>query len=135
MYVQISRSELLSINNDTDSSNEHNDNDNTSPLTIMTALGRTIIEIQGDLELSTNMEVSQDQDVRFGLLDIEENIEDPALSKVTLYVGQKQRILGKVVSLETPLGLLKFDKINNKVILEDIIRYKILFQDRPLPIM
>ena len=135
MYVQISRSELLSINNDTGSSNEHNDNDNTSPLTIMTALGRTIIEIQGDLELSTNMEVSQDQDVRFGLLDIEENIEDPALSKVTLYVGQKQRILGKVVSLETPLGLLKFDKINNKVILEDIIRYKILFQDRPLPIM
>ena len=135
MYVQISRSELLSINNDTDSSNEHNDNDNTSPLTIMTALGRTIIEIQGDLELSTNMEVSQDQDVRFGLLDIEENIEDPALSKVTLYVGQKQRILGKVVPLETPLGLLKFDKINNKVILEDIIRYKILFQDRPLPIM
>ena len=133
MHVQISKSEFLSIKNDADSTIETSDND--GPLTIMTALGRTIIEIQGDLEISTNMEGSQDQSVRFGLLDIEENIKDPVLSKVTLYVGQKQRILGKVVSLETPLGLLKFDKINNKVILEDIIRYKILFQDRPLPIM
>lgn len=133
MHVQISKSEFLSIKNDADSTIETSDND--GPLTIMTALGRTIIEIQGDLEISTNMEGSQDQSVRFGLLDIEENIKDPVLSKVTLYVGQKQRILGKVVSLETPLGLLKFDKTNNKVILEDIIRYKILFQDRPLPIM
>lgn len=133
MHVQISKSEFLSIKNDADSTIETSDND--GPLTIMTALGRTIIEIQGDLEISTNMEGSQDQSVRFGLLDIEENIKDPVLSKVTLYVGQKQRILGKVVSLETPLGLLKFDKTSNKVILEDIIRYKILFQDRPLPIM
>lgn len=135
MYAQISISELLSTKNNNDAPNENNENIDTSPLTIMTPLGRTIVEIQGDLEISTNMEVLQDQEIRFGLLDIEENIKDPVLSRVTLYVGQKQRILGKIVSLETPLGLLKFDKINNSVILEDVIRYKILFQDRPLPIM
>ncbi|KAK5778310.1 Ctf8p PWA37_000443 [Arxiozyma heterogenica] len=138
MHVQISISELLSTINNNDAPNENNENNeniNTSPLTIMTPLGRTIVEIQGDLEISTNMEVLQDQEIRFGLLDIEENIKDPVLSRVTLYVGQKQRILGKIVSLETPLGLLKFDKINNNVILEDVIQYKILFQDRPLPIM
>lgn len=129
MHVPISKSELLRLNNDNE--------ENKQPLVILTSLGRTIVEIQGDLKLPVNSspEEHPDAEVRFGLLDIEENHEDPVMSRVTLYVGQKQRLLGKVVSLDVPLGLLNFNKADNKVTLEDMIRYKILFQDRPLPIM
>lgn len=129
MHVPISKSELLQLN-----PSENESSETRQPLVIMTPLGRTIIEIQGDLELPTD-EDDKDAEVRFGLLDIEENHNDPIMSRVTLYVGKKQRLLGKVVSLEVPLGLLNFTKNDNKVTLEDVIRYKILFQDRPLPIM
>lgn len=127
MHVPISKSQLLQLNNDS--------NTEEQPLVVMTPLGNAILEIQGDLELPSSH--SEDESVRFGLLDIQENKEDPIMSKVTLFVGKKQRLLGKVVSLETPLGLLHFHAESNqrKVKLEDIIRYKILFQDRPLPIM
>ncbi|CAL9728286.1 chromosome transmission fidelity protein 8 [Monosporozyma unispora] len=129
MHVPISKSELLQLN-----PSENESSETRQPLVIMTPLGRTIIEIQGDLELPTD-EDDKDAEVRFGLLDIEENHNDPIMSRVTLYVGKKQRLLGKVVALEVPLGLLNFTKNDNKVTLEDVIRYKILFQDRPLPIM
>lgn len=113
---------------------------NKQPLVVLTPLGKTIIEIQGDLELPTHIppeegQSEEDVSLRFGLLDIQENDDDPTLSRVTLYVGKKQRLLGKVVSLDVPLGLLQFEKTQNKVILRDVIRYKIIFQDRPLPIM
>ncbi|CAL9736918.1 chromosome transmission fidelity protein 8 [Monosporozyma servazzii] len=129
MHVPISKSELLQLNDDNVGDKQ--------PLVILTSLGRTIVEIQGDLKLPINNspEDHPDAELRFGLLDIEENHDDPVMSRVTLYVGQKQRLLGKVVSLDVPLGLLNFNKGDNKVTLQDIIRYKILFQDRPLPIM
>lgn len=111
--------------------------------TVTTPFGSTILEIQGDLEISHmgpdsshpdpehRFNTFQDEGiVRFGLLNVSEDMKH-----ATLYIGKKQRLLGSVVELETPLGLLKFNEEDGTVNLCDILHYKILFKDRPLPIM
>ena len=119
--------------------------------TIPTPFGNVILEIQGDLDIP-DISVKHNDDgtieipgldpeyhlnthkneeiIRYGLLNLS---EDKKLA--TLYIGKKQRLLGNVVELDTPLGLLKFDSVTQQVDLCDIIKYKILFKDRPLPIM
>lgn len=108
--------------------------------TIATPLGNTLLEIQGDLQFPSEPP-SNDEDERFSEYE-EENVVrfgvlsfDSEYKKATLYVGEKQRLLGSVVKLETPLGLLKFDHETNRVELEDVINYKVIFKERPLPIM
>lgn len=96
-----------------------------------------VLEIQGDLEIPL---VPHDDErfikhhgtdiVRFGLLSINEEKKT-----ATLFVGRKQRLLGSLVKLDTPLGLLKFDRESGTVEMQDIFTYKIIFKDRPLPIM
>ncbi|SMN19135.1 similar to Saccharomyces cerevisiae YHR191C CTF8 Subunit of a complex with Ctf18p that shares some subunits with Replication Factor C and is required for sister chromatid cohesion [Maudiozyma saulgeensis] len=114
--------------------------------TVPTAFGNMILEIQGDLDIpdieptaeeitNSNTEVQfntykGENIIRFGLLNISEDKKH-----ATLYIGKKQRLLGTVVELETPLGLLKFNSQDGQVDLCDIIQYKVLFKDRPLPIM
>lgn len=105
--------------------------------TIETPLGKMIVEIQGTLELPS--EISKDNElyrsidgydtVHFGNLSIESK------EKAILFVGKKQRLLGKVVKLNPPLGLLKFNDNGSNVELLDVIEYKVIFSDRPLPIM
>ncbi|EDO18802.1 hypothetical protein Kpol_1028p78 [Vanderwaltozyma polyspora DSM 70294] len=117
----------------------------TKQTTVTTPLGNTIVEIQGDLEvplsrpsddsasdeiLSRFTQYKGEDIVRFGLLTI-----SPDNKVATLYVGKKQRLLGNVVKLETPLGLLKFDNDSGTVEMQDIFEYKIIFKERPLPIM
>ncbi|SCU80802.1 LANO_0B01200g1_1 [Lachancea nothofagi CBS 11611] len=114
--------------------------ENEGNVSVTTPLGNTLLEIQGELEfpltLPTNDvnkkfgKFNDEHIVRFGLLQVDE-----ASKKATMLVGEKQRLLGSVVKLETPLGLLKFDQSTGSVDLQDIIRYKIIFKDRPLPIM
>ena len=111
--------------------------------TITTQLGRCIVEIQGDLEIPTHELKSitdaqlesgtynaRNDIVRIGSLEIDDSMET-----ATLYIGKKQRLLGKVVKLEMPLGLLKFNERDSSVELCDLLEYKVLFTDRPLPIM
>lgn len=101
--------------------------------TIATPLGNTILEIQGDLEIA-NVQLDDEsrlvngQEIRFGLLCLEG-------TQATMYIGKKQRLLGKVVPLEMPMGVLQFDSVNKKVVLKDVVHNKIIFKDRPLPIM
>ncbi|SCV01652.1 LAME_0G17612g1_1 [Lachancea meyersii CBS 8951] len=107
---------------------------------VTTPLGNTLLEIQGELEFPTVPPVNDVDNkfsiynnkniVRFGLLQVE-----PGSKKATMLVGEKQRLLGSVVKLDSPLGLLKFDHSTGTVDLQDVIRYKIIFKDRPLPIM
>ncbi|KAL3229157.1 Chromosome transmission fidelity protein 8 [Nakaseomyces bracarensis] len=105
--------------------------------TIETPLGRMIVEIQGSLELPSDIDSSSElyksvdghDTVQFGNLTLEDN------NKAILFVGKKQRLLGKVVKLNPPVGLLKFNDNGQNVELLDIIEYKVLFSDRPLPIM
>ena len=101
------------------------------------------MEIQGDLEIPTHELKSitdaqlesgtynaRNDIVRIGSLEIDDSMET-----ATLYIGKKQRLLGKVVKLEMPLGLLKFNEKDSSVELCDLLEYKVLFTDRPLPIM
>lgn len=108
---------------------------------VHTQLGNTMLEIQGDLDIPATPPEKEDEFkrfstqegeniVRFGLLSIS---DDQKLA--TLFVGRKQRLLGQVQKLETPLGLLKFNKEQGTVEMQDIFQYKIIFKDRPLPIM
>ncbi|GMM54660.1 Ctf8 protein [Maudiozyma humilis] len=110
---------------------------------VLTPFGNTILEIQGDLEIPAmepgtpllspeyQFNTCKDKDtVRFGLLHISEDKKH-----ATLYIGKKQRLLGSVVELERPLGLLRFNEATGAVDLCDIMHYKIMFKDRPLPIM
>lgn len=105
--------------------------------TIETPLGRMIVEIQGSLELPSEIDrdselyksVDGHDTIHFGNLSIEDN------NKAILFVGKKQRLLGKVVKLNPPLGLLKFNDNGSNVELLDVIEYKVIFSDRPLPIM
>lgn len=114
---------------------------------IETKDGLIILEIQGELNLPS---ARSDQElytkdghhdaITFGKLELQGK-------EAVLYVGKSQRLIGKVVTLDPPLGLLKFPaqdpsledgqsfKGEAKVILTDIIEKKIIFSHRPLPIM
>lgn len=111
--------------------------------TVITPLGITMLEIQGDLELPKDFtSLAQgdsqhegrfsEQDgqniIRFGLLQLDGE-------RATLFVGKKQRLLGKVTKLDVPVGIMHFNSSDNKVELVDVVKYKIIFKDRPLPIM
>ena len=54
--------------------------------------------------------------------------------EVIVYIGTKQRLIGKLLKLPSPLAIMQFDQDNN-VKIEKIIMYKFQFIDRPLPIM
>lgn len=66
--------------------------------------------------------------------------------KVELSVGANQKLIGNVVKLDKPLGILKFPKLENpgnisdqhildtlKVDLVEVVRYKLVFKNRPVP--
>ncbi|AAS52848.1 AER166Cp [Eremothecium gossypii ATCC 10895] len=113
------------------------------PLTVTTELGSTIIEIQGDLQIPSQrpQEAGTDPEHRFvehegrDILRFGEVSYDMETKKACMYVGRKQRLLGTVVKLDPPLGILRFRAETSSVELEDVIRYKLLFKDRPLPII
>ena len=74
---------------------------------------------------------------------------------MTLYIGKSQRLLGNVVKLSTPLAVLriplknedemmvdsnndnvnKFKQEEELIKLVDIVKAKVIFKQRPLPIM
>ncbi|CAR26381.1 ZYRO0B08382p [Zygosaccharomyces rouxii] len=104
---------------------------------VSTPLGNMMLEIQGDLEAPQQWHedprFSMDGEhplVRWGLLHI-----DTSRNNATLFVGRKQRLLGSLVKLDTPLGLIKFNQQDGTVDMQDIFYYKVLFKSRPLPIM
>ncbi|EJS43364.1 ctf8p [Saccharomyces arboricola H-6] len=111
--------------------------------TVITPLGVTMLEIQGDLELPKDFASLAKKDskhdgrfseqdgqtiIRFGSLQIDGE-------RATLFVGKKQRLLGQVTKLDLPMGIMHFNSRDNKVELVDVMKYKIIFKDRPLPIM
>ncbi|CAI4039564.1 hypothetical protein SMKI_08G2320 [Saccharomyces mikatae IFO 1815] len=111
--------------------------------TVITPLGITMLEIQGELELPSDFislakEDSQ-HDGRFSVQDGQTIIRFGSLQidgeRATLFVGKKQRLLGKVTKLDVPVGIMHFSSKDNKVELVDVMKYKIIFKDRPLPIM
>lgn len=124
---------------------------------ISTPYGLSILEIQGELNLPTSLSQEQiDKNpegdyvsnfakvddiyyaVKFGKLDF-----DPKDStKVTLFIGKSQRLIGSMVNLNPPLGVMRIphnegndEEISEDIKIVDIIKKKIIFKHRPLPIM
>ncbi|KAL7662864.1 Chromosome transmission fidelity protein 8 [[Candida] zeylanoides] len=113
---------------------------------IATPAGLAIVEIQGDLNLPDALPAADapyDVKSRFATVDglytaiqFGTMILDPRdPTKVTLYIGKSQRLLGTIVTLATPLGVLRMDAAAQQIKMVDIVRRKVLFKDRPLPIM
>lgn len=119
---------------------------------VSTPFGLSILEIQGELNLPsappTNpagvdpeylgnfAKVDDIYDaVKFGRMEFDES--NP--SRVVLYIGKSQRLLGSVETLREPLGVLKVSTVANKddnsMKFMDVIHKKIIFKQRPLPIM
>ncbi|CCK72885.1 Ctf8p KNAG_0M00320 [Huiozyma naganishii CBS 8797] len=126
--VSVSRSRLLQLRDE-------------GQCSVVTPLGTAMLEIQGDLAMEIasdgcdpgdpRVSVLQGQQIfRFGLLDLHGTSRE-----ATLYIGQKQRMVGKLVKLDVPMGVLHFDTATQTAQLQDIIRYRLIFRDRPLPIM
>lgn len=117
---------------------------------VLTPFGLSIIEIQGELNLpvaaptdpegmdpdyvSSFARVDDLHDaIRFGRMDFDEK----DASKVVLYIGKSQRLLGTVETLREPLGVLRVPKETSGETMQlvDVIEKKIIFRQRPLPIM
>ena len=110
-------------------------------------LGDILLDIQGDLEIDVPVNTEdamsekdpQQEVVQFGRLEVEEDGKN-----CVLYVGTKQRLKGKVVKLEPPLALMKFSENDQnpqhgvktkQVEIVRVIKQKLVFKDRPLPIL
>ncbi|KAI5961700.1 hypothetical protein KGF57_001634 [Candida theae] len=144
-----------------------NSSSSSVPNLITTPYGLALLEIQGELNLPhTKPDISLDQlspldqekmknfvtvddvydAVKFGHLQFDSKDE----SRVTLFIGKSQRLIGNVVKLDIPLGVLKVplrQEIRNEddddvdmdaeqeIQMIDIVRAKMIFKQRPLPIM
>lgn len=122
----------------------------TSDDVIATPYGLCIVEIQGVLNLPKDSNSSSNDwikvedvydAVKFGKIQISD-------SKVTLFIGNSQRLEGRIETLDPPLGVLKIPTPSNEkndspnestnpstISMIDIIKKKIIFRQRPLPIM
>ncbi|KAK6456820.1 chromosome transmission fidelity protein 8 [Scheffersomyces xylosifermentans] len=128
----------------------------TSDDIISTPSGLSIIEIQGELNFPRDVPLNVTIDesnaeyiqnfvtvndirhaVKFGRLQFDEK----DAKKVILFIGKSQRLLGTMVDLETPLAVLKIpvkkndDTTEDTISMIDIISKKIIFKQRPLPVM
>lgn len=96
-----------------------------------------------DLFNDNNNESNNEIDmVKFGHLEI-----DNSSKKATLFISTTQRLIGTIEKIDPPLGILKVTKNNNNnnsnninntnqsCEIIDIIKNKIIFKNRPLPIM
>lgn len=115
---------------------------------VSSPLGLVLLDIQGELNLPH--ENSKDryeratadqvhEAVRFGRIEFDKS----NLSRVTLFIGESQRLVGKVVELPRPIGILRISNLSDEaktsssqnIDLIDIVKKKMLFDQRPLPIM
>lgn len=126
---------------------------------IFTSHGLAVLEIQGELNLPLDYPTGKPQTpedfeylnnfitvddiyhaVKFGNLVFDPNDD----KKVTLFIGKSQRLLGSIVKLQTPLAVMKvpinrdendMDDDKDVIKIVDIVKAKLIFKQRPLPIM
>lgn len=90
-------------------------------------------------QICEELEITKDELDINKLSQISQSLKDEICNcnnkkEVVVYIGTKQRLIGKLLKLPSPLALMQFDQENN-VKIEKIIKYKFQFVDRPLPIM
>lgn len=145
------------LNETSTNCDESIENDNI----ISTPYGLSILEIQGELNLPQSFPQENEKHkpeylenfvrvndiyeaVRFGRLEFDPKNQ----TNVTLYIGKSQRLVGSMVDLDIPLGVLRIHtdkhgdmeadsdtKNDASVKIVDIIKKRIIFKHRPLPIM
>ncbi|EEQ40131.1 putative histone H4.2 [Clavispora lusitaniae] len=124
---------------------------NSNGCIISTPFGLSLLEIQGELNLPESAPTETEgldpdyvrnfakvddiyEAVKFGRLEFDE--KDP--QKAVLFIGKSQRLLGSVVTLKDPLGVLRVptgDNPTQNMKFVDLVYKKIIFKQRPLPIM
>ena len=120
---------------------------------ISTPFGLSLLEIQGDLNLPIQAptgvtEVDLHSETIQNFIKVDEIYDavkcghlqfdplDP--SRVTLFIGKSQRLLGSVVKIDPPLAVLRIplkDGEEKNMDIVDIVSKKLIFKQRPLPIM
>lgn len=76
------------------------------------------------------------------------DIANPNSNKVELLIGKNQKLVGSIKELEKPLGILQFPKLEEpskandqeylktqRVQLMEIVKHKLIFSNRPVPLM
>jgi chromosome transmission fidelity protein 8 len=137
---------------------QHSATDNLLPQILHTPSGLALIEIQGKIHVGTqpliqsalDLQVVSEEDSRdelvdsskhrkLGTLEFSDNGKD-----VNLIIGKHQRLRGKISELKTPLAVLKMDELTHSSPLKndiktipilEVIKYKILFNTRPEPVV
>lgn len=94
--------------------------------TVSTPLGHMLLEIQGTLQLPVLEDTSC---IKFGTLTIDE-AKDGA--RAELSIGEMQLLVGELAKVDPPLGLLHMHQ--GCATLEDVLRWKVVFRARPLPV-
>lgn len=124
-----------------------------SPSLVMTPMGLAMVEIQGELNVPHTKPVglAPEEEALFkthqlppflradGPVDTVKighvDLDIPAMS-ATLFVSTTQRLVGKIVKLDPPLGVLRLGKDESDPCeMVDVVKTKLIFSSRPLPIM
>ncbi|KAL1883021.1 hypothetical protein VTK73DRAFT_96 [Phialemonium thermophilum] len=126
---------------------------NPLPGLLHTPSGLALLELQGvinipDTDVLAESSSSTPAVVQIGRLDFPDYRTDADLSsmvwmkRVHLYVGHHQRLAGEVRKLAKPLAIVRRvgsssateDPVAEAVEIVDIVRYKLVFSDRPEPV-
>lgn len=120
---------------------------NSLPGLLQTPSGLAILEIQGSINVSDPNLGLDGADTEIGklvfpLYSSETATENQSwMKRVYLYVGKHQRLTGEVKKLGKPIAIIKRRQIpdsgmhlDEELEVTEIIRYKILFSQRPEPV-
>lgn len=113
---------------------------------VSSSVGLLLLDIQGELNLPMEHDLERGKHevalvdkihnaIKFGKMVFEKD----GLRRVTLFIGESQRLLGKIDDLPKPVGVLRVQNMDtessNKINLIDVVYKKVTFDQRPLPIM
>ncbi|KAI0997547.1 hypothetical protein K3495_g10640 [Podosphaera aphanis] len=148
----MSQEEILLVRSPVPRSTDHN----PFPQLLQTPSGLAILEVQGTLNLPQQNDEATSEDpqagvrtqgISIGRLVFPEYDESDASStawmkRVYLYVGKHQRLTGEVKKLPKALAIIRKKKHNDdmenvstiQLEITEIVKYKILFSNRPEPI-
>lgn len=123
------------------------------PQLLQTPSGLALLELQGTINLPTESDAADDAssqssslpsgiDVgRLDFPDYDPNAEGSAwMGRVHMYIGQHQRLTGEVKKLPRPMAVVRKrgdgddDDINGDLEIAEVVKYKILFSNRPEPV-
>ncbi|KAH8906620.1 hypothetical protein BR93DRAFT_625830 [Coniochaeta sp. PMI_546] len=115
------------------------------PQLFQTPAGLAILELQGTINVPDPD--NQSASIPIGRVDFPDyrpDALDPTstawMKQVYLYVGQHQRLTGEVKKLPKPLGVIRRrgeaneDEAAEELEVVDIVKYKLVFSNRPEPV-